>query len=535
MFWNLINPGYGPIALNEGVGVLSPGARVAFVGDSYVETGASTQTPAGALLGGKVTWGTATWGMIAAADKRFNIDVFNNASKPYGTVKVDGAQQGVSGEGVTTGDRADRVAYIIARNPQIVVFDMGKNDVSAGTALADIQEAYLLWIDAFIAAGIRVVLVTQPALQTYTTGDAAEIKTEALNAWILSLASRPGVRAVVDYTALDGTVAAGAGYFLADEVHLRPAGMWRRAPALLSALRGLVGPATPAIPTRAENIFPFKSMLGRDGLKSASITGSCGTGLRLINGGGTSTAVASKESAFGTTAVTFTNGTPGTVNCVGHGFAADDEVVFETSGALPTGITAGHRYFVLSAGLTADAYRISASKGGSAVAMSGSPSGSHTQRTGYDTQVLTITPVNDGTQLHTMSYVANGDVLYSAFGSTLSAGDWVRASMTVELNEWDGWVLNINDSITNMPARFSVNQNNGTSNIWTEDNYAAVPETTNTIECLFQVQSGSDRFQTLMGVALKFRSDLGGTGIAKFSNFSFEKLASDPRTVWALS
>lgn len=57
------------------------------------------------------------------------------------------------------------------------------------------------------------------------------------------------------------------------------------------------------------------------------------------------------------------------IQTVAHGLAADDRVVFEEVEGLtiPTGITAGTLYFVLSAGLTTDAFNISTTSGGAEV------------------------------------------------------------------------------------------------------------------------------------------------------------------------
>jgi Flp pilus assembly protein TadG len=82
-------------------------------------------------------------------------------------------------------------------------------------------------------------------------------------------------------------------------------------------------------------------------------------------------------STINANAVTFTLGSPGTVNQTNHRLVANDRVVFSTSGTLPTGITAGTMYYVLSTSLTANSFRISTSSGGSAVNLSGSPSGTH--------------------------------------------------------------------------------------------------------------------------------------------------------------
>lgn len=75
--------------------------------------------------------------------------------------------------------------------------------------------------------------------------------------------------------------------------------------------------------------------------------------------------------------VTVTIASPAVFTLTGHGLAAGDIVYFSTSGALPTGLTAGTAYYVISAGLTADEFEVSTSAGGAAVNTSGSQSGTH--------------------------------------------------------------------------------------------------------------------------------------------------------------
>lgn len=77
-------------------------------------------------------------------------------------------------------------------------------------------------------------------------------------------------------------------------------------------------------------------------------------------------------------AATVTIASPGVVTSASHGFVADDQIVFATTGALPTGITAGTTYYVISTGLTANDFQFSATLAGSAVNTSGSQSGTHT-------------------------------------------------------------------------------------------------------------------------------------------------------------
>lgn len=76
--------------------------------------------------------------------------------------------------------------------------------------------------------------------------------------------------------------------------------------------------------------------------------------------------------------VTITIASPGVITWTGHTLKAGSPVVFTTTGALPTGLTAGTTYYVISAGLGANSFQVSATPGGSAVNTSGSQSGTHT-------------------------------------------------------------------------------------------------------------------------------------------------------------
>jgi hypothetical protein len=76
--------------------------------------------------------------------------------------------------------------------------------------------------------------------------------------------------------------------------------------------------------------------------------------------------------------VTMTIASPGVVSWTAHGLTAGTQIRFQTTGALPTGVTANTTYYVISAGLTANAFEFSASFGGAAVNTSGAQSGVHT-------------------------------------------------------------------------------------------------------------------------------------------------------------
>lgn len=59
--------------------------------------------------------------------------------------------------------------------------------------------------------------------------------------------------------------------------------------------------------------------------------------------------------------------TTDTFTATSHGLAANDTVLFETDGTIPTGLTADQQYYVISSGLTANAFKVSITLGGSAV------------------------------------------------------------------------------------------------------------------------------------------------------------------------
>ena len=77
-------------------------------------------------------------------------------------------------------------------------------------------------------------------------------------------------------------------------------------------------------------------------------------------------------------AVTIDNATPGLIHWTAHGLVANTQVVFATSGVLPTGLTAGTHYYVISTGLVTDAFEVSATTGGAAINTSSDGSGVHT-------------------------------------------------------------------------------------------------------------------------------------------------------------
>lgn len=79
------------------------------------------------------------------------------------------------------------------------------------------------------------------------------------------------------------------------------------------------------------------------------------------------------------------NASPAVFTKTAHGQAIGDAIVLSTSGALPTGLTVGTVYYIISAGFTANAFEVSATLGGSAINTSGAGSGTHSITSNYTT------------------------------------------------------------------------------------------------------------------------------------------------------
>jgi hypothetical protein len=133
--------------------------------------------------------------------------------------------------------------------------------------------------------------------------------------------------------------------------------------------------------------------------------------------------------------VTITIAAPGVVTWNGHGFAADQPVVFNTTGALPTGLLPGVVYYVKAP--AANTFQLAATPGGAAINTSGAQSGTHTgletltpanQKLGYGAGLLmqvgsffrNVTGMNcEGHGVYGLSGYPGADVAINCNGATL--------------------------------------------------------------------------------------------------------------------
>lgn len=78
-----------------------------------------------------------------------------------------------------------------------------------------------------------------------------------------------------------------------------------------------------------------------------------------------------------TALTSISNASPAVFTLVAHGRSIGDAIVLSTSGALPTGLTAGTVYYIIAAGFTADAFEVALTSGGTAINTSSAGSGTH--------------------------------------------------------------------------------------------------------------------------------------------------------------
>jgi len=110
----------------------------------------------------------------------------------------------------------------------------------------------------------------------------------------------------------------------------------------------------------------------------------------------------SASTTGGTHTVTITIAAPGVITWTAHGLGVGSMVTFTTTGALPTGLTAGTAYFVVSVP-DANTFTVSATAGGTAI---------------------TTTGTQSGTQTATSSVTLSTGVAVNAAAISLTAGDW---------------------------------------------------------------------------------------------------------------
>jgi len=164
----------------------------------------------------------------------------------------------------------------------------------------------------------------------------------------------------------------------------------------------------------------------------------------ISGGGGSSswTLIDQTGAAIVNVTVTITIASPGVVTLTAHGYAANQAVIFTTTGALPTGLTAGTVYYVRNP--TANTFEVSATVGGASINTTGTQSGTQSVRKAATwtfsaaAASVSITGITDYSDLmfiarnltssgvgnrNIIASVNNGSSYYSASGDYVSTGN----------------------------------------------------------------------------------------------------------------
>jgi hypothetical protein len=129
--------------------------------------------------------------------------------------------------------------------------------------------------------------------------------------------------------------------------------------------------------------------------------------------------------------VTVTIASPAVFTCTTNNFSVNDVVYFTTTGALPTGLSAGTRYYVIATGLGGNDFRVSATLGGTVVDTSGSQSGTHSVTPAFKTLPQYIDRVSS-------LYVTVGTYNYTP-RECPSREQWDRLNMTTVTSDIPTW------------------------------------------------------------------------------------------------
>jgi hypothetical protein len=166
----------------------------------------------------------------------------------------------------------------------------------------------------------------------------------------------------------------------------------------------------------------FSGGAGSSAAATATIAGGVVTAVTITNTGTGYTsvptvAIAIPRRTIPTTGITIATDT---IAYTAHGLSAGDAVkYFHGGGAAATGLTNNTTYYVIASGLTANAFKVSATDGGTAVDISGT--GNNAQYFELATAVATI----QATAVADQGYAANG----AGSGITATHAGWVRRTV----------------------------------------------------------------------------------------------------------
>lgn len=158
---------------------------------------------------------------------------------------------------------------------------------------------------------------------------------------------------------------------------------------------------------------------------------------------------------------------------------------------------------------------------------------------GFEKQVFTITPVEDGAANRVHELRLSQAALTSLNGLGVAPGDWLEAYLELELSAWDHWLAaSLLFEIQNAAGTYIlsvlsglVNPENATRRLFKRGNagFSGWLKT-----CPFEVPVGANRLiWNARPIAISWDKAGSGTGTAKVGRLILRK-ASDPKPAWNL-
>lgn len=230
---------------------------------------------------------------------------------------------------------------------------------------------------------------------------------------------------------------------------------------------------------------------------------------------------------------------PAVITLASHGLTVNDIIQFSTTGTLPTGITAGTTYYVISIGLTTNSFEISSTAGGAAINMTGSQLGVQTltkitpialsatdyrlngnnygeSTTGNDTYVITLT---------------NAPTIYVKGQQFFFKGDTANTgSCTININGLGAKSLKVNGNLDPQDNYIKIGQTIGIEYDGTNMQIFSVagkPSVSQTGEEIYAATAtGNDTYVInvqpipaayVNGMTFRFKTDVANTGAASLN------------------
>jgi hypothetical protein len=155
--------------------------------------------------------------------------------------------------------------------------------------------------------------------------------------------------------------------------------------------------------------------------------------------------------------VTITIAAPGVVTWTGHGLSRAQPITFATTGALPTGLTAGTTYYVSSSSLATDTFRVSTS-------VANALAGTNITTTGTQSGVQTASALGSSTLTVTLTAhgLSVGDTINFPISTTVGASAWATSVFgtytATTVADANTFTISLN-AVTSQPGKTGMNSN----------------------------------------------------------------------------